>query len=189
MHLPLNIYSDDGVLAGSIEGQKVFADLLQKTAMPAQPEVCFLDFATIQVATTSFLRDSVIAYRNHARTTWPSIYPVCANVASRVKEELHSFLKDRGDAFVICVLGAHGQVSDVELVGQIDGKQGVALRGVLDLGESDAPALRAHVGEEVAATAWNNRLVALADKGILIEVSSGRNKRYRPVLEGLRYGA
>jgi hypothetical protein len=189
MYLPLNIYSDSGVLAGSIEGQKVFAALLQKTAMPSTPEVCFLDFARIDVATTSFLRDSVIAYRNHARSTWPSVYPVCANLAPRVKEELHSFLKERGDAFVICARDANGHVSDVELIGQLDGKQGVALRGVLDLGESDAPALRAHVGEDVAATAWNNRLVALTDKGILIEVSTGRNKRYRPVLEGLRYGA
>lgn len=189
MNLPLGIYTDSGVLAGSIEGQKVFADLLQKTVMPAGPEVCFLDFAGISVATTSFLRDSVIAYRNHARSTWPTIYPVCANLAPRVKEELHSFLKERGDAFVICQRGANGHVSDVELIGQIDGKQGVALRGVLDLGESDAPGLRAHVGEEVAATAWNNRLVALVDKGILIEVSGGRNKRYRPVLKGLLYGA
>ncbi len=188
MHWPMKIYSDDGILAGSIEGQKVFADLLQKTTPPAQPQVCFLDFADIDVATTSFLRDGVIAYRNHARSMWPFVYPVCANLAPRVKEELHSFLKDRSDAFVVCGLDADGRVSKVELVGQIDGKQAVALRGVLDLGESDAAGLRAHVGEEVASTAWNNRLVALSDKGILIEASSGRNKRYRPVLEGLRYG-
>lgn len=188
MRLALQVYSSDGVLAGSIEGQKVLADLLRQTVTPAAPEVFFLDFDGVAVATTSFLRDSVIAYRNHARSTWPAIYPVCANLSSRVKEELHSFLKERSDAFVICSLDSRGAVSDVELIGQIDGKQGVALRGVLDLGESDAPGLREHVGEEVAATAWNNRLAALADKGILIEVSTGRNKRYRPVLEGLRYG-
>lgn len=189
MHLPLNIYAQNEVLAGAIDGQKAFVDLLRRTTIPNAPEVCFLDFSGIQVATTSFLRDSVIAYRNHARSIWPLIYPVCANVAANVKEELDSFLKSRSDAFVICERDADGRVSNAELIGQIDGKQGIALRGVLDLGESDAPRLRQHVGEDVAATAWNNRLGALAVKGILMEVSSGRNKLYRPVLEGLRYGA
>jgi hypothetical protein len=188
MYLPLEIYAQNNVLAGSIDGQKAFTDLLRKTPMPSKPEVCFLDFAGIEVATTSFLRDSIVAYRNHARSTWPMIYPVCANLVSRVKEELDSFLKSRSDVFVICMRDIAGRVSDPRLIGQIDGKQGIALRGVLDLGESDATGLRQHIDEDVAATAWNNRLSALTAKGILMEVSSGRNKRYRPVLEGLRYG-
>ena len=186
--LSLKGFANNGVLAGSIEGQKVFRELLQNTPAPTKPEVVFVDFSGVDVATTSFLRDGILAYRNHVRSTQPLLYPVCANLSSRVHEELQSFLQERNDALVACRLGEGGQVSDVELIGQIDGKQGVALRGVLDLGESDAPGLRTHVAEEVAATAWNNRLVALVEKGILIEVSSGRNKRYRPVLEGLRYG-
>lgn len=189
MILPLRIYTASGVLAGSIDGQRVFGELVKDTVMPTSPEVCFLDFAGIDVATTSFLRDSVIAYRNHARSTWPFLYPVCANLAPRVKEELSSFLRDRADAFVACVLEDAERVSGVELLGLIEGKQRDALIGLLDLGESDAPGLREHAGEDVAATAWNNRLVALAEKGILMEVSTGRNKRYRPVLEGLQYGS
>lgn len=188
MYLPLVVYANNGVLAGSIDGQKAFAELLQKTLTPTTPEVCFLDFSGIDVATTSFLRDSVIAYRNHARSAWPLIYPVCANVAPQVKEELDSFLKARSDAFVVCERDCDGHVSNAEIIGHIDGKKGIALRGVIDLGESDATGLREHIGEDVAATAWNNRLGALVSIGILMEVSSGRNKRYRPVLEGLRYG-
>ena len=190
MQLLINAYAhQDGVVAGSIEGQKAFRDLLQKTTVPVTPEVCFLDFAGITVATTSFLRDSVVAYRNHARSAWPRIYPVGANLAPRVREELASFLSARNDAFVICTLNADKSVSNVELIGQVDGKQGAALRAVLDLGEADAPGIREHVSEEVAPTAWNNRLGALVAKGILMEVSGGRNKKYRPVLEGLRYGS
>ena len=188
MHLFLNNYAEDSVLAGSIEGQKAFADLLNRTVIPAKSEPCFLDFIDISVATTSFLRDCVVAYKNHARSSWPTVYPVCANIAPRVREELNSFLHERGDAFVVCALDQDDHVSEVELIGRLDGKQGIALRGILDLGESDAPTLRAHVCEDVAATAWNNRLGALVSKGILIEVSLGRNKRFRPVLEGLRYG-
>jgi len=44
--------------------------------------------------------------------------------------------------------------------------------------------------KEVTTTAWNNRLVALTDKGLVIETTSNsRNKRYKPVLEGLNPGA
>ncbi|MCY4641147.1 MAG: hypothetical protein OXC41_00360 [Gammaproteobacteria bacterium] len=181
-------YAQNDVLAGSLDGQKAFADLLQDTKISAEPEVYFLDFASIDVATTSFLRDSVVAYRNHARSTWHSIYPVCANLSPHVYEEFHSFLTSRGDAFVICSLDSEERIDNVEIIGKVDGKQAVALRGVLDLGEVDAQSLRAHMRENVAPTAWNNRLGALVAKGILIEIGSGRNKRYRPVLEGLCYG-
>ena len=188
MRLSMTLYAQNGVLAGSLDGQLAFADLLRKTKIPAEPEVCFLDFAGIDVVTTSFLRSSVVAYRNYARSTWSFIYPICANLAPRVREEFESFLAVRGDAFVICTTDAEDRTTNVEIIGKVDGKQGVALQGVLELGEVDAPGLRAHANEDVAPTAWNNRLGALVAKGILIEVGSGRNKRYRPVLEGLCYG-
>ena len=41
-------------------------------------------------------------------------------------------------------------------------------------------------GETVGPTAWNNRLAALVGLGLVIEdVSSGRTKRYRPLLQGV----
>lgn len=188
MHISMLRYAHDGVLAGSLDGRKAFEDLLNKTSIPSEPEVCFLDFLDINVATTSFLRDSVIAYRNHARSFWPSVYPVFANLADRVLEEFETFLIISGDAFVTCTLNNGNQISNVKLIGKIEGKPGVALRGVLELGEVDAPGLRKHIEEEVTPSAWNNRLGVLVAKGILIEIGSGRNKRYRPVLEGLSYG-
>lgn len=189
MHLSLEPYADNGVLAGSLDGQKAFAGLVQQTPAVSAPTVCFLDFRGVQVATTSFLRDSIVAYRAHARSTWPNIYPVAANLEFRVREDLEVILKARGDAYVICRLDEDDSVSAVELIGQIDGKQLLTLQEVIRMGEVDAPSLAARSDEKVAPTAWNNRLGALAAKGILIEMSSGRNKRYRPVLEGLRYGA
>lgn len=188
MRLLMTPYAQNDVLAGSLDGQLAFADLLRKTKIPVEPEVCFLDFAGIYVVTTSFLRDSVVAYRNHVRSTWPSIYPICTNLAPRVREEFESFLTVRGDAFVICSIDAEDRIGNVEIIGKVDGKQRVALRAVLELGEVDAPRLRMYVDEDVAPTAWNNRLGALVAKGILIELGSRRNKRYRPVLEGLCYG-
>ena len=189
MRFAIKSYANGGTLAGALDGQKVFADLLKKTQAPAKPEVCFLDFEGVDVATTSFLRDSIVAYRNHARSHWPNIYPVAANLAAVVREDLEVILNARGDAFVVCRLSKNGAASAVEIIGQIDGKQRVALDAVLHLGETDAPSVAAHAQEKVAPTAWNNRLGALVAKGILMEVSSGRNKRYRPILEGLKHGA
>lgn len=188
MRLLLEPYASNGVLAGSIDGQKAFIDLVQKTSPVSKPEICFLDFAGVTVATTSFLRDSVVAYRNHARSSWPNVYPVAANLAPRVREELEGFLLSRSDAFVVCTINKHEQFKEPQLIGQIDGKQLVALQAVMKVGETDAPELAARGEESVAPTAWNNRLGALVAKGILIEISSGRNKRYKPVLQGLTYG-
>jgi hypothetical protein len=192
MHLLMTSYSrGSAVLAGSVDGQKVFAQLASATSATTRQspaELCFLDFAGIDVATASFLRESIVAYRNHARKTWPRIYPVAANMSARVLEELETLLVSTSDAYVVCELDRNQKVQQPLLIGHLDGKQLVALSAVLQLGETDAPTLARNVDERVAPTAWNNRLGALADKGILIEATSGRNKRYRPVLEGLAHG-
>jgi hypothetical protein len=109
-------------------------------------------------------------------------------MSPRVAEELEALLFATGDAFVACTLDKNERVKNPVLIGRLDGKQFITLRAVLRLGETDAPTLARNVDERVAPTAWNNRLGALADKGILIEATSGRNKRYRPVLEGLAHG-
>jgi hypothetical protein len=188
MRLAMGRHASNGVLAGSIAGKRAFADLVSNTPVPVRPEVCFLDFNGVAVMTASFLRDCVVAYRNHARSLWPYLYPVAANAAPDVREELATWLAQTGDSFVLCDL-VDEQVSNVTLLGQIDGKQLVALTGLIALGETDVASLAGYVGEKVAPTAWNNRLGALVAKGLVIELQTGgRNKRYRPVLEGLSYG-
>ena len=87
MKLALRPFANDGILAGAILGQKVFANLIQQTQAPNAPEVCFLDFAGVSFATVSFMRESVIAYRNHARAHWPNLYPVVANIVPMIEEE------------------------------------------------------------------------------------------------------
>jgi hypothetical protein len=37
----------------------------------------------------------------------------------------------------------------------------------------------------VKQTAWNNRLSALAMSGLVVELSEGRSKRYKPMFEGV----
>jgi hypothetical protein len=188
MKLPMYPYSLDGVVAGALSGQRTFAALVNATPPFSRPEICFLDFTGIDVATASFLRESIYAYKNHVRSHMPNLYPVAANLSDQALEEFESFLKLRGDAFITCTLDQHQVASNARLIGQLDGKQLDALQEVLARGETDAPTLARTATSDVAPTAWNNRLSALTAKGILVETTIGRGKRYRPVLEGLQHG-
>jgi hypothetical protein len=59
---------DGRVLAGAINGRKAVARLLELTARePDQPDTVFLDFEGVDVATASFLRESVLAFRDAVR--------------------------------------------------------------------------------------------------------------------------
>ena len=40
---------------------------------------------------------------------------------------------------------------------------------------------RSNGSEDVGQTAWNNRLASLSRLGLLMEMSHGRAKRYRPL--------
>jgi hypothetical protein len=44
------------------------------------PTLALLDFSGVAVATASFLRESVIGFRDYARQALPNIYPVVANL-------------------------------------------------------------------------------------------------------------
>jgi hypothetical protein len=183
-------YAEAGVLAGSIPGKRAFVDMVSKTTASPRPEICFLDFRNVGALTASFARDGVMAYRTHARSAWPTIYPVAANLAPAVREEIELWLTQTGDAWVACDLDGEGKVSNPYILGVLDNKQSLTLAAVIALKETDVATLARDDTENVKTTAWNNRLVALSDKGLVIETTSGsRNKRYRPVLEGLHHGA
>lgn len=189
IQLSLRTAARTDVLAGSLLGQRMFASWVRETQSPVGPELCFIDFEGIAVATASFLRDSVLAYRDYVRKHHQNLYPVGANLNSEVSEELHEFLSSRTDAFVVCDLGPSGKPKKQRVIGRLEGKQLLALQEVLKRGETDAPTLAEAEQDQGAPTVWNNRLAALAARGLLIEINQGRGKRYKPVIEGLQYGS
>jgi hypothetical protein len=163
----------------------MFANLIkQANPQPAHPEPMFLDFSKIEVATASYLRESVLAFRDFIRAKRSMWYPVIANANEVVLEEL-LILATSGDAIMSCTLASNGKVSDPMLIGELDPKQQLAFDLVNQRGETDASELMRDFGEGLRhATGWNNRLASLAALGVVIEVSQGRSKRYRPVLAG-----
>lgn len=175
-----------GVLAGAIPGRNLLATLIQNVRPTTEPTPLFLKFDGVEVATSSFLREAVLGVRDYCRNLDTNLYPVIANANDYIIEELKIILEDRGDAIISCNLDDRG-VTLASVIGVLEEKQELTLDAVKRLKRADASALMKKFGqhENIKVTGWNNRLAALAAKGILMEVRKGRTKFYQPVLEVL----
>lgn len=157
-----------------------FADQ-EIVSIRCQPELVLLDFDEMEVATASFLRESVVEFRNAVRRRWGNCYPVVANANESIEEELIVLIKASRDVLVLCVV-EDGRPRSPRLIGELEAKQRIALDMVGALGEAGAGELKAADSMEgVTQTAWNNGLAALSRLGLLMETSEGRSKRYRPL--------
>jgi hypothetical protein len=175
------------VLAGAGVGRRTCAALLEAAGVAREPTICLLDFRGVVVATSSFLREAVLRLRDAARAQGSPLYPVVANAANEVREELDDLLRMSGEAMVACLTAEDDKVVCSEILGELEPKQQRTLDLLREAGDADVATLQSldRSGEVVGHTAWNNRLAALAAKGVVIESQHGRTKRYRPVLPGV----
>ncbi len=186
MILPLSdISGGQTILSGVHSGRKLFAELVARAAPPSQDEVVYLDCEGITVATGSFLRESVLAFRDYARSTLPHLYPVVANPSEAVVEELDFLLKHRKDALWICQRDGSGQLDKATIIGELDASHRATFELVAALRSASASDLASRGGDSIGPTAWNNRLAYLASRGLLIERRAGKSKTFTPVLETL----
>ena len=101
-----------------------------------------------------------------------------------VAEELDFFVRSRGDVVWSCELDFQGTVIAARLIGQLDPAQRVTFNAVLESGAISAPELATRFADAgIGTTAWNNRLSALANKGLLVERRQGKSKLFSPLLE------
>lgn len=188
MRINLSETTGSTILSGALSGRRTLTALLDAVGKePRTPEPVFLDFTGIKVATASYLRESVLAFRDVIRGRRSNLYPVIANASDEVRDELEELLRPRGDVLMTCVLDQRGRVSQPALIGDLDPKQKVTFDLVRERGETDAGELMRDYGERegVKQTAWNNRLAALAALGLVVELPQGRAKRYKPLFEGV----
>ncbi|MDX1170674.1 DUF4325 domain-containing protein [Sinorhizobium medicae] len=172
------------ILTGSLAGRKVLSDLIAAAQPGASGKIVFLDFTGVEVATSSFLRECVIGFRDFARTSQANLYPVVANAGPSVIEELDFFARQRGDVFWTCIRDLGGTLADVKLVGELEPVLHATFEHVKRLGEATAPQLAALSEDEgIKPTAWNNRLASLAAKGLVVERRVGKTKNFAPLLE------
>ena len=183
-HKVIDLMGGQSVLSGAIPGRKLLSALIAATPPSEVPMPVFLDFSGIQVATASFLREAVIGFRDYARQSLHNAYPVVANLLPPVAEELDFFVRARGDVLWSCELDSEDSVVSARLIGDLDPAQRSTFDAALQLGTISAPDLAARFADQrIGPTAWNNRLSALATKGLLVERKQGKTKSFSPLLE------
>ncbi|WP_245262785.1 STAS-like domain-containing protein [Ensifer sp. BR816] len=180
----LDLSDGKSILTGSLLGRKVLADLIATVQPEASGKMVFLDFAGVEVATSSFLRECVVGFRDFARSGQANFYPVIANAGLSVVEELDFFARQRGDVFWSCTRDDDGALADIKLVGELEPVLRATFELIKGLGEATAPQLAALGKDEaIKPTAWNNRLASLAAKGLVVERRVGKTKSFMPLLE------
>lgn len=185
MRIDMSQLGKSKILAGAVNGRKILEKLLEQTDKePVKPEPVFLDFAGVNVATASLLREAVLAYRDAVRSRRSNFYPVIANANQVVEDELKVLIGTEGDVLLLCVLDRNDHPRQPRLLGKLDPKQRLTFDLVQKRGVTDAAELMRHhsAGENIKRTAWNNRLAALASLGLVVELNEGRMKRYRPLM-------
>lgn len=177
--------NSQSVLAGSERGRQLLGRLVTEVGHAESPTICLVNFDSVEVATASFLRESVLAFRDYCRRSGSQIYPILANLSPAIREELNTLLKDLGDVVLACSTDERMHLGNAEILGILEEKQRLTYELVAKRGIADARSLwkACHATDPVKITAWNNRLAALAGRGLLIEEFQGKTKIYRPVLE------
>jgi hypothetical protein len=176
------------VLSGAINGKAAFAAFVKIVDIePKEPAPLFLDFRNVEIATASYLRESVFALKAYMRTRSSKFYPVVANVNDPVMDELSVLTNLTNDVIMSCKVDQNHNILSQELIGTLDPKQKMTFDLVSMSDQVDANSLMDNFGESEktkGTTAWNNRLSGLVSKGIIREFTQGRAKFYRPLLEG-----
>ena len=175
-----------GVLGGATSGRLHLETFLNRFAVePGEPTVAVLDFADVEVATASWVREAILGLRDRLRRRHSNWYPLVSNLSEDVKEEFLILLKQRADVVLARSVGSKGAVQNAAPLGVLDEKQRMTFELVNERIETDAGELMRAYGEREGTrhqTAWNNRLAGLAAQGLVAELSRGRSKRYRTLL-------
>jgi hypothetical protein len=176
---------EEPIFAGRLDGKRRFVRCLEELPQLTETSLVVLDFRGVHLVTSSFFSELVVPLRDHVRLRRPASYLVVANLVEKVAEELDELLIRTREAVLCCTILASGAVAEPYVLGQLEQKLRETLNLVLKRGETTAVQLRADSGESdgIGATGWNNRLTALANKSLLLEISHGRAKKYRPLLE------
>jgi hypothetical protein len=183
--IKLRLPDADPVLAGRLDGRRVLVRALEAFSAVKLPSLAVLDFDGVEVATSSFLSELVLPLRDHLRLRNPPAFVVLANLNEQVKEELDEHLGRLGEAVLSCVIDRANKISKPQIEGRLEQKLWETFKLLRRKKEATAVELHSDSADadKVGPTAWNNRLAALAGKGLVMESAQGRAKKYRLVLE------
>ncbi|HPE48220.1 MAG TPA: hypothetical protein PLR76_07480 [Hyphomonas sp.] len=187
MKIDMKALGNDTVLAGAVTGKAVFVKVIAETAIePTEPTALIMDFDDVQIATASFLRETVFAAKTYMRARQSAFYPVVANLNAEIRDELAVLTEALNDAIISCEISSSGVLSNVQLFGKLDPKQQITFDYIVENRVADANTLKEQLGDTDKAkntNAWNNRLASLVARGVIKEFSRGRAKFYKPILD------
>lgn len=187
MKLDMNALASGPVLSGAVTGKAAFIRIIEATGEePGEPTALVLDFADIDVATASFLRETVFAIKTYMRARQSTFYPVVANLNDEIRDELTVLTEALNDVIISCEIDDSGKLNLVGLIGKLDPKQQLTFDYIVRNRIADASTLKEALGdtEKTKSTnAWNNRLAGLVARGIVKEFSRGRAKFYKPIFD------
>lgn len=173
------------ILSGAPSGRQLYSKLVAALpAEPMSPEPLLLDFREVNVATASFLREAVLAFRSFVRGRKSNFYPVIANASADVLDEIFELVQLRGEVVMTCSTDDGGSILRSRHVGKLDPMQQLTFDLVNTHGETTAAKLMEVEKSDVKSTAWNNRLASLSNLGLICEQSHGRSKSYKPIFRG-----
>ncbi len=175
------------VLSGATLGRTIAFAFAEALDNEAKSTPIILDFEGIEVATASFLRESVLGFR---QLIWQDFHAVMVkNMSNSVLDDLREVLLARRE--VIAVIPHESDTTDRPYVlGDLDPKLLIVLDALSDMNGGTADTLSKRFPDEniKTVTAWNNRLAALAECGLVTIQRSGRTKVYFPIWETCKYG-
>lgn len=181
VRVPLyKLVSHRDILAGAAFGREVFGKLCEAAQPSSEPRPHYIDFSDIEMATASFLRESVVNFKLYCRSVRNNLYPVAANCCVEIQEEIDLVLKMTDDAMMSAIIDDDDAPVRWVLLGNIDKKLQSVFDEIVENGVITATMLenKFRTSDKVGITAWNNRLASLSAKGVAMEKQLGRQKVY-----------
>jgi hypothetical protein len=180
--LPLRQFTADfPLLTGVSRARQLLSKLIDWTAAASPKGTLILDFTGVGSASASFLRESILAFRDYVRAYQPELFPVLANITDDVREEFDTLLKARGEAMLGCRLDASGTPVEAEVLGELEQGLNQTLETIRQRGQVTLMDLRG-TSAETKATTWSNRIASLIRQGFIVPSPEPNKRVYRFVL-------
>lgn len=175
------------VLYGGVLGRKAADKLLRLVPPSARNQVVLIDFAGVRAASASFLREALLGVKYPLARR--QLVLVVANANETILDDLSEMLQAREETTLVCDLDDNS-VTNAKVLGPLDVGQRKTLEAAEGSNEITAQQLNSLFPDEgIGITAWNNRLAALAARGLLLERRKGRQKIYSALSRSISNGA
>ena len=167
-------------LTGVSRARQLLAKLIAWTADESPKGILVLDFRDVGDASASFLRESILAFRDYVRGYQPDLFPVLANINETVHEEFDTLLRDRREAMLGCNFDG-SLPTDPEVLGVLEPGLSQTLHVIRSRGQLTLADLR-KTSADTKATTWSNRVASLIRQGFVVPSLEPNKRLYRFVL-------